>query len=132
MDLRNLDISSLQRAHASLAAAMAMEPTDETQTVLKRDAVIQRFEFTYELAWKTLKAYLETKDLFVLNPKDTLKLAHQQQLLSDANAWSELHMQRNLTTHTYDEKLAEDIYLFLKTKGLALFMQLKNALDSCL
>ena len=94
-----------------------------------RDAAIQRFEFTYELAWKTLQAYLATVDLTVLSPKETLKVAYEQGLLKDANAWSELHLQRNLTTHTYDQKLAESVYVYLKEKGLQLFIDLKNTLN---
>ena len=94
-----------------------------------RDAAIQRFEFTYELAWKTLKSYLETIDLIVLSPKETLKTAYQQGLLTDAAAWSELHVKRNLTSHTYDEALANTIYLYLINEGLSLFLTLKNTLS---
>ena len=93
-----------------------------------RDAAIQRIEFTYELAWKTLQAYLATLDITVLSPKETLKIAYQQGLLGDANAWSELHMKRNLTSHTYDEKLAETVYNYLKQTGLPLFIQLQQLL----
>lgn len=42
-----------------------------------RDATIQRFEFTYELAWKTLKAYFASQDITVLSPKETLQTAYQ-------------------------------------------------------
>ena len=95
-----------------------------------RDASIQRFEFTYELAWKALKAYLATLDIIVLNPKETLKAAYQQGLLTDAKAWGELHQKRNLTSHTYDEKLAKDVYTYLKTEGLALFIELQTTLTT--
>lgn len=101
----------------------------EPESEFIRDAAIQRFEFTYELAWKTLKSYLATLDIIVLNPKETLKVAYQQGLLIDAGAWSELHQKRNLTSHTYDENLAESVYHYLKTEGLALFMCLKDSLD---
>ena len=93
-----------------------------------RDAVIQRFEFTYELAWKALKAYLATQDLQVLSPKETLKVAFQQGLIDDGSAWSELHFKRNLTTHTYDEALAEEIYMYLKNSGVFLFVTLQEKL----
>ncbi|NCT57192.1 MAG: nucleotidyltransferase [Legionella sp.] len=93
-----------------------------------RDAVIQRFEFTYELSWKALKAYLATQDMLVLSPKETLKVAYQQNLIQDANAWSELHFNRNLTTHTYDEQLAETIYDYLKNTGIFLFITLQDKL----
>ena len=94
-----------------------------------RDAAIQRFEFTYELAWKTLQAYLAAQDLIVLSPKETLKMAYEQGLIKDASAWSELHMQRNLTSHTYDQKLAESVYHFLKENGLQLFLELQTSLN---
>lgn len=94
-----------------------------------RDAAIQRFEFTYELAWKTLQAYLASIDITVLSSKETLKVAYQQGLLKDASAWSELHMKRNLTSHTYDEKLANMVYDYLKKEGLSLFIELKNTLN---
>ena len=93
-----------------------------------RDAAIQRFEFTYELALKTLKSYLSTLDLTVLSPKDALKAAYQQGLITDAAAWNELHVKRNLTSHTYDEKLAEEIFIYLKKEGLSLFLTLKQKL----
>lgn len=94
-----------------------------------RDAAIKRFEFTYELAWKTLKTYLATLDLTVLSPKETLKVAYQHGLLTDDNGWGELHVKRNLTSHTYDEKLAEAIYAYLKKEGLFLFLALKQTLS---
>jgi nucleotidyltransferase substrate binding protein (TIGR01987 family) len=93
-----------------------------------RDTVIQRFEFTYELAWKTLKNYLATLDITVLNPKEILKSAYQQGLLADANAWSQLHQLQNLTSHAYDEPLAESIYEFLKSEGIVLLITLQNKL----
>jgi nucleotidyltransferase substrate binding protein (TIGR01987 family) len=95
-----------------------------------RDAVIQRFEFTYELAWNMLKAYLKTQDIEVLSPKETLKIAFQQGLLEDASAWSELHLKRNLTSHTYDEALAEAIYTYLETSGVILFEALQTKMRS--
>lgn len=73
---------------------------------LIRDAVIQRFEFTYELAWKTMKDWLAQKDIDVRNAKDTLKEALAQGVIADGNRWSVLHEARNLTSHTYDEATA--------------------------
>ena len=101
----------------------------EPESEYIRDAAIQRFEFTYELAWETLQAYLSLMDLIVLSPKETLKVAHEQGLIFDASAWSELHQQRNLTSHTYDQKLAESVYDYLKLQGLQLFIELKDMLN---
>jgi nucleotidyltransferase substrate binding protein (TIGR01987 family) len=89
-----------------------------------RDATIQRFEFTYELAWKALKLWLESKDIIVLNAKDTLQAALEQGLLADGNGWSQLHRMRNLTSHTYDEAQAVQVYRFIKNDGFQLFRAL--------
>jgi nucleotidyltransferase substrate binding protein (TIGR01987 family) len=90
------------------------------------DATIQRFEFTYELAWKALKLWLETKDITVLNAKDTLQAALEQGQLSDGNGWSQLHRMRNLTSHTYDEAQAVQVYRFIKNDGFQLFRALAD------
>ena len=94
-----------------------------------RDAVIQRFEFCWELAWKTLKLRLEQLGVEVLNPRDSFREALNKGLIHDGNAWSEALKIRNLTSHTYDEKLANDVYLYLLHDGLKIFQQLKNEVE---
>lgn len=91
-----------------------------------RDAVIQRFEFCWELAWKTLKLRLEYLGIEALNPRDIFREALNKGLIHDGNSWSEAQKKRNLTTHTYDEKLANDVYEYLMNEGLSLFLQLKK------
>ncbi len=85
-----------------------------------RDSVIQRFEFTYELAWKMLKLRLEAESIEVTSPKQALQVG----FIIDGNAWSELQKNRNLTSHTYDEKLADKVYAYIVQQGLALFQHL--------
>ena len=96
---------------------------------LIRDAAIQRFEFTYEMAWKTLKLLLEAKGMDVRNPRDALREALQQGMIDDGNGWTLLHEKRNLTTHTYDEALAREVYEFLKNSGVALFDALEREIQ---
>lgn len=95
-----------------------------------RDASIQRFEFTYELAWKAIKLWLEGKDIKTLNAKETLQEAFQQGLLHDGNGWSELHRMRNLTSHTYDEAEAIRVYQFVKKDGVVLLDALGKEVQS--
>ena len=103
------------------ALARLKEALAQPENSFLRDASIQRFEFTYELAWKAIKLWLETKDIFVLNAKDTLQAAVEQNLLVDGNGWSALHRMRNLTSHTYDEAQAIKVYTFIKQEGVILF-----------
>lgn len=91
-----------------------------------RDAVIQRFEFCWELAWKALKLRLEQLGVEALNPRDIFREALNKGVIHDGNAWSEMQKKSNLTTHTYDEKLANEVYHYLLQNGLALFKALKN------
>jgi nucleotidyltransferase substrate binding protein (TIGR01987 family) len=75
-----------------------------------RDSAIQRFEFTFELAWKVLKACLEEKGLLVYSPRDAFRGAFQVGLIENEPGWLEMVETRNLTAHVYDEKLAEEVY----------------------
>lgn len=72
-------------------------------------------------------AYLSNTTNTVLVGDFTLRYEEDTILMN--NAWSELHMQRNLTSHTYDQKLAESVYVYLKERGLQLFIDLKNSLN---
>lgn len=89
-----------------------------------RDSVIQRFEFCWELAWKTLRLKLESEGLLANTPRETWQQALQAGLIHDGNAWSEAQKNRNLTSHTYDEKLAEDVYRYILKEGYPLFHKL--------
>ncbi len=89
-----------------------------------RDSVIQRFEFCWELAWKTLRLKLEAEGVQVNTPRETWQQALQAGLILDGNAWSEAQKKRNLTSHTYDEKLADEVYRYVLQQGLPLFQKL--------
>src|SRR3989337_3793326 len=74
-----------------------------------RDSAIQRFEFTFELAWKTLKAFLEEQGITVYSPRDSLRSAFQIGLIGETPAWLGMIELRNLTSHTYNEAIAGEI-----------------------
>lgn len=112
-------ISDYLKALAQLEKA-AERPKDE----FLRDSVIQRFEFTHELAWKMLKLKLEAEGLLVRTPRETMQEALQAGLIEDGNLWSDMQKMRNLTSHTYREKLADEVYDFVVTRGLPLFQKL--------
>ena len=110
-----------ERRGEFLKAVMRLrEACEQPDNSFIRDSVIQRFEFTWELAWKLMKLWLEHLGINANNPRDVFKEALQAGLLSDGNAWSELQKKRNLTTHTYDEALAATVYHYIRTEGLGL------------
>lgn len=68
--------------------------------------LIQCFEYTFELAWKTLKDYLEKEGFEVKSPRATLQIAFQIELIPDGHIWIDALNKRNLMAHTYDENTA--------------------------
>ncbi len=81
------------------------------QDTLYRDGLIQRFEFTVELAWKSLREYLEDQGvvLSVISPRAVLKEAYAAGVIDDADTWNAIISARNLTPHVYDEATAVEI-----------------------
>ena len=77
------------------------------KTELERAGIIQFFEMTFELAWKVLKDYLESEGYIVKSPRETVKQAFQIGLIENGHIWIDALANRNLTTHTYDEELAQ-------------------------
>lgn len=78
------------------------------------DATIQRFEFTFELYWKCLKDFFNAKGLTLNYPRDVLQQAYADMLISDEKLWLTMLNDRNLTSHTYDEALANQVYKAIK------------------
>ena len=105
------DISSLENAVKRLGEILVRYQKDVTDDGI-RDSVIQRFEFTYSIALKTLKKYFIERafvvdDIEHMSFNDMIRTANQLDLLkSDLETWSNYRNMRNLTAHTYDEEVA--------------------------
>lgn len=104
-----LSIENFGKAVASLALSVA-QPKSE----FIRDSVIQRFEFTYELAWKAIRKQLIEEigesGADLLSRKDLFRKALQQRIIFDFDAWVLYHEARNSTSHNYNEANAERVY----------------------
>ena len=96
---------------------------------MTQDSVIQRFEFAYELGWKTLKDWLQDQGIQAATPKQTLGAAYESKLIEDLAGWSDIHEMRNLTSHLYDEDKAKEVAEFVARQGLSLFKALAEQLD---
>lgn len=100
----------------------ALEDYRSTPLSSVRDGVIQRFEFCAELAWKTMREYLLDQGYTEINsPKAVIRQAFAYGMIEDAEGWVRLMNDRNLTSHVYDEKTAEEIFRRIETVYLALF-----------
>lgn len=83
---------------------------------LEKAGVIQIYEFTMELAWKTLKDFLEEQDIAVKFPRDTIKEAFKYEMVDDGELWLDMLQKRNLMANTYDEALAELAYSLIASQ----------------
>lgn len=117
--IRKINIQSLIQAKKSLETALLEKTTNE----YIRDATIQRFEYTFELTWKTLKRFLKQQGVLVASPKETLRAAFQEQWIQNLENWFELLEARNETVHTYNHAKADEVYEVAKK-----FPPLLNAL----
>lgn len=100
----------------------ALEDYRSTPLSSVRDGVIQRFEFCAELAWKTMREYLLDQGYTEINsPKAVIRQAFAYGMIEDADGWIRLMNDRNLTSHVYDEKTAEEIFRRIEAVYLALF-----------
>ena len=95
------------------------------------DAIIQRFEITFELAWKTLKEYLALSGFVegINSPKGTLQTAFKAGIIIEGDIWIKMMESRNLTTHLYDYDTSRNIYDMIKNEYIQLLRDLKKCLE---
>lgn len=93
---------------------------------LERAGIIQLFEMTFELAWKVLKDYLEAQGYLANSPREAIKLAFQIGVIEDGHTWLEALSNRNLTTHTYNDGLAEKLVAEI---GQVYFVELRKLFE---
>lgn len=96
--------SEFSKAIGKLENAIAQPKTE-----FLRDSVIQRFEFSVELAWKSAKRKMGTS---TSAPKDVIREMAQNNYIQNVEVWLRAIDMRNLTSHTYKEDLAEQVYTF--------------------
>ena len=94
--------------------------------VLQKRGLIQCFEYTFELAWKTLQDFLiqERGYTDAKGPRPVLEQAFQDGIIKNGIAWFDMLKSRNLTSHLYDEKEVEMIYKKIVKKYFSLFVAL--------
>ena len=95
----------LQKAYSRLSEIFS-QPFSE----IVQDATIQRFEFTFVLTWKLLNVLLREKGVESFGPKETIRNAAKAGLIHDAAVWLTFLEARNLTTHTYKQEVAREIF----------------------
>ncbi len=121
--------SNYKKAVEKLRSAVE-ESEDGKLTDLEKEGLVQRFEYTFELAWKTLQDLLESKGYNeIKGPNPVLRQAILDGYIQHEKAWRSMKSARDLTSHTYEEKTANDIVEKVKSDYYKLLLELKIRLD---
>ena len=121
---------NFDRALSLLKDALSRGPSALNQ--LEKEGAVQRFEYTLELAWKTVKDYLEQSGvvLSAVTPRQVIKDAFAARILDDGQTWIDMIDHRTLLSHTYDAAKFEEAVDAIHGRYLAAFAQVRDLLGA--
>ena len=102
------------------------EGINEKDSDIVIDGILHRFEFTFELAWKTLKDYLEYQGIVskVGSPREIIQEGFKQGIIQDGEIWIQMMLARNSLSHLYDEESSRQIYVKIREEFINVFENL--------
>lgn len=108
------------------------EALKEEATNLEIDGILHRFEFTFELAWKTMKDCLEDQGIVsrIKTPREIIKEAFAAGLIENGEIWMDMMISRNELSHLYDEETSREIFDDIKEKYILEINKLVKKLDT--
>ncbi len=127
-DIRWLQrFENFSRAYGLLRSALEERELDDFSD-LEQEGIIQRFEYTYELSWKTMKDYLEHEGVVIspVTPRNVIKEAFAARIVEHGQVWVDMMLHRNLLSHTYDQKKFREVLEAVKFKYLVAFAELES------
>jgi len=111
---------NFERAYLLLKRSLDIHAPSE----IERGGIIQFYEIAFELSWKLMKDFLENIGIDSQGPKGVIKNAFRENLISDGHAWIDALEDRNLTVHTYDEKIAKEVEFKIRNQYFRLIEEL--------
>ena len=118
--------SNFERSFLLLCEALKIE----SPSMVERAGLIHFFEMAFELSWKLLKDYEELEGFSPKTPREVIKQAFQAELVSDGHRWVNALQDRNLTSHTYNEKVAIEVEDRIRTQYFPLLKELYDLFKS--
>ncbi|MCK4401688.1 nucleotidyltransferase substrate binding protein [bacterium] len=106
------------------------EGVNTAEDELEKDGVIQRFEFSLELIWKTLKLFLQNSGIEVKTPKESLKEAFKIGWIKDEKTFLDMLEDRNRTSHIYDKDTSDEILERIKNSYIQAMEQVLKELKN--
>jgi nucleotidyltransferase substrate binding protein (TIGR01987 family) len=117
---------SFKKAYNQLERFVAHQALNE----MEEQGLIKAFEYTFELAWKTLQDLLKEKGYNnILGPRPVIEQSFQDGYITRGKEWLTMHNSRNLTSHTYDKETADEIVKEVRENYLDLFKELHDRLE---
>jgi nucleotidyltransferase substrate binding protein (TIGR01987 family) len=121
-DYLDSKLTAFEQALKTFKEALLDNPSE-----LERDGAIQRFEYCFDLAWKTLKRHLEKRGFLDLNsPRSVFTAAFTDGIIENEDIWSTIILRRNASVHTYNQKLAETLFSELPVYYDAMYLLLQR------
>ncbi len=119
-------IKALSRLDAAVTLA-GKRPLSE----LEQQGLVQAFEFTHELSWKLLKDFLEDRgNTGIFGSKDAIREAFSAGIITNGEIWMDMLVKRNLSNHTYNQSIADDISDSILNRYIGEFHSLRNFMET--
>lgn len=123
-------LANFRKALEQLGSAVAISQ-QRSLSDLEKQGLIQAFEFTHELAWNVMKDWFEYQgNSGITGSRDATREAFQKGLIEDGEGWMEMIKSRNQTSHTYQQKIAEEIAGYIIGRYAPLFQDFLRKMDS--
>lgn len=117
--------SNYEKALQQLKEAVALDHPNK----FEEQGLVKAFEFTYELAWSTLKDFFEYQGVSeIIGSRDAFRRAFSEGIVSNGGVWMRMIESRNRTSHTYNEKTTRDIVVSIRAEFYPAFCELHRAL----
>jgi nucleotidyltransferase substrate binding protein (TIGR01987 family) len=118
-----------KKALVKLGNAVQLD-AERTLSELEKQGIIQAFEYTHELAWKVMQDFfIYQGNTEVRGSRDATRQAFNADLISDGDNWMLMITNRNLSSHTYNEEISEEIYKNIIDSFYLLFVQFQETME---
>jgi nucleotidyltransferase substrate binding protein (TIGR01987 family) len=118
-----------QKALLQLSNAVVLSRQRQLSEI-EQQGLIKAFEFTHELAWNVIKDYFEYQGTTgIMGSRDATREAFQRDLVSDGEGWMEMIRSRNMTAHTYNQDIADEISQKVITRYFELFQAFRDRMQ---
>ena len=123
-------LSQYNKALKTLSEAYALNE-ERTLSKLEKQGLIQAFEYTHDLAWKVMRDFfIYQGNAEIRGSRDATREAFSNDLIVDGDNWMDMIKKRNLTSYTYNEEIAEEIYTSVIQVFYPLFLAFQKQMQT--